>query len=233
MKTMLVGVLVVAVAAPTVAFGDEALLVPGSSVPIAAETKERVRLTINLQSPAMHAIIAREAARMTQGAPAAPLNDSRRWVTRHPVLTGILVGVGIGIPLDLACGGECGAGNTLLGLGVGAWGGAIAMARPKPAIKLSSTPPDAADVARVVTALGVGERVRVDAGAGRIDGTIQLIGADQFLLVPDAPQAPVEIPFSSVRLLQKKVGAGAKIGIIAGAVAIGLTVAAAVSLPQE
>ena len=111
---------------------------------------------------------------------------------------------------------------------MGAFTGLIGSARPKPQFKAASlsSQPDVVGVERVVRALGVGERIVVtDVSARQIRGSIQTIGQDRFAVVPNGQTTPVEIAFSEVRAVQKKpLGTGAKIGIAAGVVVIGMMV---------
>ena len=122
---------------------------------------------------------------------------------------GTLIGVGAGFTLDTAlCGWSYGAcGFTMGGVGAGALAGVLVLARPKPALRAqpSSGQPDVVSVERVVRALGVDERIVVtDANAREIRGSIQTIGQDRFVVVPDEQAAPVEIAFSEVQTLRKK-----------------------------
>ena len=82
----------------------------------------------------LHAAIRQAAGRLTPGA--MPIsqgvpNQPVSWIVRHPVVTGTLVGTGVGFGLSRVD--SVGSVNhdprvTLIGTGAGAWGGLIASA---------------------------------------------------------------------------------------------------------
>jgi hypothetical protein len=189
-----------------------------------------------VRSGTLRDAIGREAERLagglSQGGPSSAPQPagSRSWIARHPVLAGALIGTGGGVAIDTAtCGwGGGGCGFTYAGAGAGAFVGLLGSARRKPEFTSpsSSTQPDVAGVERVVRALGVSERiVLTDVNGKEIRGSIQAIGQDGFAVLPSGESTSVDIAFSQVRTVKKKgLGTGAKIGIAAGVVAIGVTV---------
>ena len=86
--------------------------------------------------------------------------------------------------------------------------------------------PDAVAVMRVVEALGVGRHAVVKTNAGQeYHGNIQVIGQDQFTLLPDHESQPVQIAYTDVQQVGPNLSKGAKIAIIVlAALAITVTV---------
>jgi hypothetical protein len=78
--------------------------------------------------------------------------------------------------------------------------------------------PDAVEARRVVLGLGVGHHIQVQTTAGNeYHGTIQIIDADSFSMLPDRATAPVQIAFSDVHYVEQNLSTDAKILIIVGA----------------
>lgn len=241
---------------PPQAFGQPDGFLTGAQNPLpgvitvsADQSPAIPRVGASVRPRTLQDAINREAARLTQSAAPSPSQPvpSRSWLARHPVLLGTLIGTGIGAAIDSGtCGLRYGGCGILWGgMGAGAFTGLLVSARPKPGFTagpassppdvpkaaLSSNPPDVLAVERVVRALGVTERIVVtDANGRQIRGSIQSIGQDRFVVVPDRQPTPVELAFSEVRDVRKgPLGAGARIGIAAGVIGILLTVLAIAS----
>jgi len=86
--------------------------------------------------------------------------------------------------------------------------------------------PDPLAALRVVEALGVGRHAVVKTTAGQeYHGNIQVIGQDQFTLLPDHESQPVQIAYTDVQQVGPNLSKGAKIAIIVlAALAITVTV---------
>ena len=79
--------------------------------------------------------------------------------------------------------------------------------------------PDPLAVSRVVGGLGVGHHIVVETTEGKkYRGNIQVIGEDDFVMVPDHQTAPVQIAYAQVHYLEQNLTKGAKIAIIVAVV---------------
>jgi ribosome maturation factor RimP len=85
--------------------------------------------------------------------------------------------------------------------------------------------PDVIAVMRVVEALGVGRHAVVKTTAGQeYHGNIQVIGQDQFTLLPDHQSQPVQIAYNDVQQVGPNLSTGAKVAIIVGAAAAAVVI---------
>jgi len=97
----------------------------------------------------------REALRLAQSALQVP-QSKERWIVRHPVLTGTLIGMGVGAALsrvDAIGGVNHDPKVALLGAGTGAWAGFVASAVHK---------------ARTGQKVGAGTKAGIVAGAAAL-----------------------------------------------------------------
>jgi ribosome maturation factor RimP len=78
----------------------------------------------------------------------------------------------------------------------------------------TSGQPDPVEARRAVMALGVGQHVMVRMGREKeFHGKIQIIGQEQFTLLPDRQTAALDISYSEVTHVEQNLSTAAKIGI--------------------
>jgi ribosome maturation factor RimP len=89
--------------------------------------------------------------------------------------------------------------------------------------------PDPIAASRVVVALGAGHHIVVKTTEGReYHGNIQVIGEEDFVMVPDHQTASVQIAYTHVHYVEQNLSRGAKIAIVVGVVVVVAVVVAAV-----
>lgn len=95
--------------------------------------------------------------------------------------------------------------------------------------------PDADEARRVVAGLGVGRHIVVKTTAGEeYHGTIQLLGAENFSMLPDHQTTPVQIAYDEILQTGPNLSKGAKIAIGVGvAVAVLIIVAVIAVKPWQ
>lgn len=153
----------------------------------------------------------------------APQVDRPNWPTRHPILTGAVIGFGAGVIVGVASCSDCGPGAALLGpfgVPVGAWTGLVASRVRKAHLTYdASGAPGAPEAMAIVAKYGVGESVRVESTkSGSITGKIRDIGRDGFSIAADGAQTPIEIAYSDLRTLRAKpLSVAGKVALGAGA----------------
>jgi hypothetical protein len=172
------------------------------------------------ESIARAAIRAAEEAQATQSPTA---QEGPSWPKRHPVLMGAIIGAAGGAVIDAAgCNFNCGL--YIPGAAIGTLAGILASAKKRPSYTADVTAPssDQAEVARVVQALGVGEKVRVADTSGRkLEGKILVIDGSSFVLNQRGSAPDVTVRFQDVSVVRKQpMGVAAKAGIAIGVVAV-------------
>jgi ribosome maturation factor RimP len=76
-------------------------------------------------------------------------------------------------------------------------------------------PPDPVQAKRVVAALGVGKHIVVKTTTGKeFHGHIEVIEPDRFAMLPDRETAPVQIPYSEIRYVEKNLSLGSTIVLV-------------------
>ena len=140
---------ILVIAASLIACGSTAFA-QGSTAEVASDIEGIVVPTA--QEGPLHAAVRRAGAQLAQSP--APIQQTQpRWVVRHPVITGTMIGAGAGAVLSRtqAVGGyNHDPRVTLVGAGAGAWGGLVAGAIHK---------------ARAKEKVGVGTKIGIAVGA--------------------------------------------------------------------
>lgn len=77
-----------------------------------------------------------------------------------------------------------------------------------------SETPDAAEVRRVIAALGIGKHVMVRTDTMKFHGQIRAIEPDHFIILPDDAQAPIAIAYQDVHQVGKNLGFLSAIGLV-------------------
>ena len=91
--------------------------------------------------------------------------------------------------------------------------------------------PDPIAASRVVAGLGAGHHIVVKTTEGReYHGNIQVIGEEDFVMVPDHQTASVQIAYTQVHYVEQNLSKGAKIAIVVALVVAVAVVVTAVAL---
>jgi len=88
---------------------------------------------------------------------------------------------------------------------------------PKRGYKSGGATPDAAAAKRMVVQLGVGEHIMVKVSpTEKVRGHIRAIYDDHFVIQPDGQTSTLQVPYNSIRKVNKNLSFGATLAIVIG-----------------